>query len=408
MSFYAACAAMAVAGSVRAADVLPSPDDQLTLTRTYSADAAAPRRPLMRLIDDAGYANTLDEWGVNIGGLIEGSYSASFRRPPGGLIAGREFDIQNESIVLNQIDLFIDRPVAASSTKWDFGGRMEWIYGFDSQFIHANGLFDWQGFEEGPQNQFDPVQLYVQANLPFGNGIVLTGGKFVTPIGYETINPSTNPFFSHSFMFYFGTPFTNTGITAKYALDKNYSFMVGIVRGWDQALEDNNKVPSYIGQFAYNSDLIDFYFNLITGPEETDQDSNYRTLLDGVLTYHQDEKLSYTAEVQYGFEPNGGAGASSIGTWWGAAGYISYVLNDNFTLQGRAEYFDDNDGVRGIGSQLFEITGGVNVKPFPQDSWGQYLMLRPEIRWDGSNNDVFNGGTVDSQVTFGIDAIYTF
>jgi hypothetical protein len=406
MNFYAACAAMAVAGLARGADFSPDPSTALSLKPTFSADDAAPRQPLMRLLDDAGFASTLDQWGVNIGGLIEGSYTVSSRRPSSGLIAGREFDIQNESIVLNQIDLFVDRPVTASPTKWDFGGRMEWIYGYDAQFIHSNGLFDWQGFQEGPQNQFDPVQLYAQANIPVGNGLIVTGGKTVALIGYETINPSTNGLFSHSFAFYFGSPFTTTGITAKYALDKTYSFTVGIVRGWDQALEDNNKVPSYEGQFAYTTDLMDFYFNVITGPEENNQDSDYRTLLQGILVYHVDEKLSFALEADYGFEPN--PNGSQFGTWWGGVGYVTYVLNDYATLQGRAEYFDDNDGVRGIGTQLFEITTGVNVKPFPHDSWGQNLMLRPEIRWDGSNNQVFNNGTVDSQFTFGIDAIYTF
>jgi hypothetical protein len=406
MNVYASCAAIALAGLARAADLSSDSQTQLSLTRTYSADAAAPRQPLMHVLDDAGLASTLDSWGINIGGVAEGSYTVSFRHPSNGLISGREFDIQNESLTFNQFDLFVERQVQASSSKWDLGGRVELIYGADARFIHANGLFDYHGFREGPENQFDPVQAYLQGNIPIGNGLIVTGGKFVAPLGLETINPATNPLFSHSFMFYFGLPFTETGVTAKYALDKNWSITGGIIRGWDQALEDNNRVPSYTGSLAYNSALLDFYFNVITGPEETNEDSNYRTVLDGVLTYRADEKTSMTLQVDYGFEPN--PAGSSYGTWWGATGYISYVLNDYFTLQGRAEYFDDNDGVRGVGTQLMEITAGVNVKPLPNDTWGKNLMLRPELRWDGSNNEVFNSGTVDSQFTFGIDALYTF
>jgi hypothetical protein len=95
MSFYAACAAIAVAGLARGADLSPNPQTQLSLTQTFSADDAAPRQPLMHLLDDAGVASTLDSWGINIGGVAEGSYTVSFRHPSNGLISGREFDIQN-------------------------------------------------------------------------------------------------------------------------------------------------------------------------------------------------------------------------------------------------------------------------------------------------------------------------
>ena len=45
-------------------------------------------------------------------------------------------------------------------------------------------------------------------------GIDLKVGQYPTPLGYETIDPSTNPFYSHSYIFQFGLPFKHTGALA--------------------------------------------------------------------------------------------------------------------------------------------------------------------------------------------------
>ena len=39
-------------------------------------------------------------------------------------------------------------------------------------------------------------------------------GLFPTPLGYEVIDPSANPFYSHSYIFQFGLPFKHTGVLA--------------------------------------------------------------------------------------------------------------------------------------------------------------------------------------------------
>jgi hypothetical protein len=398
----AASAAM-IGGVARAADFVSN--DSLSINPPIYSDDQ-PRKPLMYGLDKLGLASQLDEWGINVGGVVEASWTDNFNHPDNGLNQGHGFDIENYAVNFDQLDLFVERQVTTSSAKFDFGGRMEWIYGSDARFIHANGLFDHYGFHDGPVNQFDPVQAYLQANLPYGNGILVTAGKYVTSIGYETINPTTNNFFSHSFMFFFSSPFTTTGVQAKYVIDKNYSFTLGVVRGWDQALEDNNKSVSYTGQFTYSVDQLDFILNVITGPEEPGINSKYRTLLDGIVVYRPDDKWTFALNADYGWEANPGAGQTGI--WWAAAGYATYTLNDMFALQGRCEYFDDRDGVRGIGSQIGEVTLGVNIKPMSNDAYGSGLMIRPEVRFDWANAAEFNGGLDDNQTIFGIDALYAF
>ena len=54
------------------------------------------------------------------------------------------------------------------------------------------------------------------SHLPWitDGGIDLKVGQYPTPLGYETIDPSTNPFYSHSYIFQFGLPFKHTGALA--------------------------------------------------------------------------------------------------------------------------------------------------------------------------------------------------
>ncbi|HWP41227.1 MAG TPA: outer membrane beta-barrel protein, partial [Tepidisphaeraceae bacterium] len=382
-----------------APSVLPSP------SRVIYAAEEATRAPAMAALQRAGVADTLDEYGLNIGGHIEVGWSYNFDNPSSHLNPGRVFDLEDQDPTLHQIDVFVERNIAANGEKFDIGGKMEWLWGGDARFIHANGLFDHYGFTDGPEEQFDLVQLYGTFNVPVGNGLLLTAGKFVTLLGYETINPTTNPLYSHTYLFGFGIPFTHTGVLARYQFSENWWGTAGIVRGWDQALEDANDAVSFIGQAGYSKDNIDFYLNVITGPEQANNESNYRTVFNPILVYRDSDQLTFAIDAIYGWEPESAADGGD-GQWWGAAGYVSYKIDSRFTAQGRAEYFSDQDGSRGLGTQLTEVTVGLNIRPLPDDQWGRGLVIRPEIRFDYAEDPGFNGE--DTQWTFGIDAIYAF
>src|SRR3954466_10990696 len=104
LALVAACAAMACAGLVRAADDAPAAD-------TTVAEAPATRAPLMWGLDKIGLAKPLDAAGINIYGYVEGSYQHDFSAPPdlpGGptnFINGRAFDVQSDVPNFNQLDL---------------------------------------------------------------------------------------------------------------------------------------------------------------------------------------------------------------------------------------------------------------------------------------------------------------
>jgi hypothetical protein len=125
-----------------------------------------------------------------------------------------------------------------------------------------------------------------------GTGLTIRAGKFVTLLGYETINrrPTRS---IHSIEFGYGIPFTHTGVLGIYSFTDKLTVTFGGTRGWEQSLKDNNSSLDALGQVKYVfSDKITGYFNFVTGPEETDNDSLWRTVFDGVVVYSATDRLA--------------------------------------------------------------------------------------------------------------------
>jgi hypothetical protein len=399
----AACAVLAMAGLVRADEAtVPS-----SLTPYVIMAEAPARRPLMALLGDA--ATPLEDAGITIGGRVEGSYTYSFSSPPGNDISGRLFDFENQDLTLNQVGFFVDKQV--KSDVFDIGGRMEWIYGADSRFIHSLGLFDHMNVDSGPDNQWDLNQLYVDLNIP--NFAKLRVGKFVTPIGYEVIDPTANSLYSHSYMFNYAIPFTHTGVTATFALNEKASLMVGVTRGWDTSLEDDNDTVDFLGQLSYAMPDANIYLTVITGADQPGDNDNWRTLVDFIYTRKIGDNVTVALNADYAYEANSGSSVSgSDAQWFGVAAYLGVKMADTVTLNTRIEYFNDQDGARvtgGVGgTSLYEATAGLSIRPFAHDAIGQHFVIRPEIRFDYSEKKFFDGATDRYQLTAAVDAIFSF
>ncbi|HMD55806.1 MAG TPA: outer membrane beta-barrel protein, partial [Phycisphaerae bacterium] len=182
----------------------------------------------------------LQNLGINITGYVDVGYTAILNgRPtaPGGAIPGRTFTSNyGNHIDLNQIELLISRSINFTdpgfrSRGWDIGGAVEWIYGYDADFIQSNGANFYHAWTNNvfnattgalhPLYQFDLNQMYADVAFPIGDkgALQFQGGKFDTLLGYEVIQPTGNPFYSHSFIFNYSAPFTNTGFMAQYVPD---------------------------------------------------------------------------------------------------------------------------------------------------------------------------------------------
>jgi hypothetical protein len=86
------------------------------------------------------------------------------------------------------------------------------------------------------------VEAYLSLHFPIVSegGLDLKLGKFVTLEGAETIDPHTDFFYSHTYIFNFGIPFNHTGALATFHATKWLDLMAGVTRGVNTSIDDNN------------------------------------------------------------------------------------------------------------------------------------------------------------------------
>jgi hypothetical protein len=379
-----------------------APDSPTNVTGQSEVEEEAPK-PLMDLLDKVGAGASLREYDIEVGGLVEASYTYSTSSPPNNVITGRTFDFENQDPTLNQVMLYAERPTDVTD-PWDFGFRIEALYGADARFTPSNGLFD--NLDDN-ENTFDLTQAYAEVVIPVGNGIKTKVGKFITPLGYELVNPSGNAFYSHAFLFGI-LPFAHTGVLGTYQVGDNLAVSLGFSRGWDQALEDNNDdALDVIGVVAYTvDDKTNLTFSFTTGPEQAGFSGRYRTALDFIATHQVNDKLTLAVNADYIFDAQAGQDGDDSQVY-GVAGYAGYQFCPCATLNGRLEWFNDTSRVGGFDAVLYEATVGLSLTPFEEGALSN-LVVRPEVRWDYADNDVFDDGTGDQQLTFGVDAYITF
>lgn len=400
-----------VAGALLACASVVSAVEPLSLDRPlYLADAKPADTSLMGLADKAGMGKTLSDYGLTIGGWVEASYTYNLGSPPGGINAGRVFDTKTQDPDLNQIVIFVNKDVDFASKTFQLGGRMEWMWGSDARFIHANGLFDHQSAASGNNEQFDLTQAYLDLLFPIGTGLRVRVGKFVTPFGLETINPNTNALYSHSYMFGYAIPYTHTGILGTYNVSPALQVTAGITRGWDQSLEDNNACAiDFLGSLTWTiSKATTLTFTTSIGPERAGNGDDYRYMFDLVLSHKLSDQITLALNADFGCEEGAGIDGGNA-HWYGVAGYMTYTINPSLAVNCRAEWFCDPDGGRGLGttSNVYEVTVGLDIRPFSDKNLSSF-RIRPEFRWDYSENAFFDGGNKHNQCTVAVDAIFGF
>ncbi|MBI3848600.1 MAG: porin [Planctomycetes bacterium] len=315
----------------------------------------------------------------------------------------RLFDDRSNNYRFNQLVLVGERTLA-DGNEFDFGGRVELLYGSDARFTHAAGLLAGRSDDTV---QFDPVEFYAKVRVPLGNGVTVRAGKCTTPIGAEVLEAPVNALYSHGFLYDFATPISHTGIDVSYPLSDRTTVHYFLLRGWDVWI-DNNDATSQMAGVSWTSDDQAWALtgNVITGPERRANDTDYRTLLDLIATHQWSEPFSSTVNADYAYEEGAAAGGTDAG-WWGISTYETYRFDPAIAATLRAEYFVDQDGSRtGFTADLLEVTAGLDLVPF---SSFKNLRLRPEVRWDHAFGDrPFDGGTRADQGTLAVDVILTF
>ncbi len=378
---------------------------------------------------------------IKLSAQIEAGTTLDPFGPADGMNFGQLFTENANTILLNQILLTAQRPLDPKATGYDIGFQFQFMYGSDARFTHFLGEL-WKVTDD--RNQLDIVAANIQAHLPWitPGGIDLKLGQYPSPLGYESIDPSENPFYSHSYIFNFGIPSKATGGYAVWHVSSLLDIYGGLDTGEQTTVGisgENNGAIAGLGGFGIN--LLDGNLTMLAlshfGPEDPTRvlspqgfnaNAFWRTENDIVITWKATPKLSFTTEGN--FEHDGFYNASG----YGAAQYVSYALTDSITLNARAEVWADQsnffvatypgnldyvDVEAGLpapsvetaprATTYSELTLGVNYKPTLLPPVAN-LMIRPEIRWDSALNGVkaFNDQKTSNTITFAADVVLGF
>ena len=409
------------------------------------ATAALSAAALLTVVDSAGAqqapaapaapAAWLDT--LKFSGHVEAGITFNTDDPKNGLNFGHLFTDRSNQLLLNQALLTLERDVDPKATGYDFGFKLQGMYGSDARYTHFLGELDRVTKD---RNQFDIVEANVTAHLPLltAGGIDAKVGQYPTPIGAEVIDASGNFFYSHSYIFNFGIPLKHTGFYTTTHVSDMLDVWLGADSGVNTSLGrpgDNNDAWSGLGGVGLN--LMGGNLTLLAlahiGPENArtipEHNNTARQIYDLVAIWKINDKLTSTTEVNYIRDDHFHATAEGVAT------YLSYQINDLFSVGGRAEIFRDDQGffvaafpsstnfvsaeqgcltcsLSGGKTTYGEITLGVNFKPAGVPKMFDGFVIRPEVRWDQalstSGTKPFNSFTSDHQITFAADFILPF
>lgn len=354
-------------------------------------------------------------------------------------------------LALNQAVIGVERDIDPNAAGFDWGFKLQGLYGNDARIFHTLGIFD---HDINDIRQADILEASISAHLPVltEGGIDVKAGNYPTPLGAEVMSPGGNQFYSHSYIFNFGLPFKHTGAYATVHATPVLDIYAGADSGTNTSFGhgDNNGAAGFLAGFGLNN-LLDGMLTVLAlthiGPENpaspffraafptVNASHDLRYYNDVVITFKPNQLWTFTTEFNYLQDD----GVHAIA--YGAAQYIVYNISDQLSIGARGEIFRDNANYfvaspvgnfdvvnfqRGLPSAFFtapspttfgEFTIGLNYKPAGLPQPVSSLTIRPELRVDSALNGVnaFNlrteGGRLvadDSQVTFGVDAILAF
>ncbi len=410
-------------------DQTPSSDQLENPAPEAAAPAAAPAPvtygTFMQGLEKIGIGKPMEDLGFNIHGYVDAGYLYDFTVPrditpaktaPGDdiLFAGP----YKNSFVLDQVDLTVERDmVNLSKGSWDAGFKIEGIWGRDAFFTHSNGILDnsnKNGGLTGPDNQLDLLQAYVQLGIPLGTGLIVEAGKFVSLLGFESVDPTQNLFYTHSYEFSYGKPFTQTGVDVKYTFsdsstDNVVTLTAAVTRGWNQSIYDNNGDPDAIFQIHDVSGGIDWTLSMLVGPEGVlpygpSDDSHLWVVPEAILNWKIADQFTISGDLLYG-------DATQLTQWFSATLILKYAIDPHVSINTRFEYYHDGKGVTtGVGGNAinyWEATVGTAITPLPDNWIFQGMTIRPELRYDYADEAVFDFSNF-GQLTAAIDFYWKF
>ena len=347
------------------------------------------------------------------------------------------FNDRNWQGQMNQLYLVNEKVLDTEDGGWDWGGRVDLLYGTDYIYTTARGLDGNLFYQPNPagsggapswvsSKDYGLAMPQLYGEVGYGDHAVKFG-HFYTIIGYEVVPAIGNFFYTHAYTMQYGEPFTHTGILDVWTVNDQLTVYGGITNGWDNYSDPINYFginnPGYPGAnsnaaflggatFKSSDEAQALTMTVSSGNEIGSFDSvsglaniGNRSILSTVYINELSDKLTYVFQNDNGWQFNAGTpdtlNQAQPGTalWYGINQYMFYTFSDNVVGGMRLEWFRDNNGYRvinpirnalfggpfqnGYQGNFWQATWGLNWKPNGSRNW----MIRPELRYDWYSPD---------------------
>jgi hypothetical protein len=325
----------------------------------------------------------------------------------------RNFDINTGQFGLNMIELIADKAPDATAGRVGYHVSL----GFGQAMNLVNSTEVGNGIPNATITNFDQYLKEGYIDYLVGKKLTVTVGKFVTPAGAEVIESKDNWNYSRGLLFSWAIPYFHFGASAKYAFNSKFSVTGYLVNGWNNSIDNNTgKTTGFSAAWTPNAkwSIIE---NYLVGPEQANNNGDFRNLTDTVISYNPTAKLSLMANYDYGRDHVTTGTSTGVGPftdlyqtkWSGLAGYVKYAPNAKYYLAVRGEYFDDNQGFQtGFGLPGLELS---EFTVTFQRMLSKALITRLEVRTDSADQKIFrdhNTGFANNQTTATLGLIYAF
>ena len=376
-----------------------------------------PKPEPWHLIGNVGCTNLNVNGWFDMGGTINPANPASHYN---GTLAPNDRDEWQ----FNQTYLVMEKRLKTDGGCWDFGGRIDFLYGTD--FIYCESL----GFETRPDgslkwnasNQYGLAMP--QAYIDVGNDkLDCKIGRFYTIIGYESMMAMSNFFYSMNYALRYAEPTTHTGGLFTYKLSDALSIYAGGVNGQDETDGVVDSLSVLTG-FAYapQKEKFALNFGLMTGglgPGNV-AFSGPHTYFSLYGTYNFNDKWQSVTQWDTGWQDNyDGLDENHTAVFYGLTQYVFYTINPCWKAGFRYDMFVDEQGDKlgglrpgnplplpsGSAGTVHAISLGLNYTP------SLNIRLRPELRCDwfnGTGPKLFDDSTANFQFTAAMDLLVIF
>ncbi|MEW6639460.1 MAG: outer membrane beta-barrel protein [Pseudomonadota bacterium] len=414
----------------------------LGVTRPSSVDS-----PLMTAIANTPLGQVMNDAHIQLYGWVDvgGNLSSNSVKPGGNAPAA--YSYTPNTIQLDQAVLYLERlPDTVQSDHIDWGFRVSAIYGENYRYTTAYGLFSNQLLKSNAVNGFDMPMIYGEVFIPqVMQGLNVRVGRFISIPDIEAQLAPNNYMYSHSMTYTFDN-YTNTGVQATLAVNKNVILQFGVTVGteampWHMNAnipnpfpnpvfpgttmkKDPGAMPSFTGGIRLTSDSGNDNINIVADGINSGTWGYNNLQWYGFTYYHKfndqwhlsfeayelfqrnvlniTDPLGIVANNGFPFSPqqmpfnapslavcSNPAVVTCTARAFAALAYLNYKFAPLDNLSFRGEFYDDEEGQRtGVKTRYLEFGVGLQHWFSPQ------IELRPEVSYYRSlDAPAFNGNS---------------